>query len=136
MTVTDALPTLCEGEGDPMISSAIDDFPTCYSVTMFTQRWREIRDFYVELLGAKVLSERENRYCEMELGGLPVCIRRAEFGETVTYFHIYISLKNRGPVLEELRRRGIIVTSAGPYANFRDPEGRVIKLSESKTLVS
>ncbi len=103
---------------------------------MFTQRWREIRDFYVQLLGAKVLSERVDCYSEMELGGLPVCLRQAEFGETVSYFHIYISLRNRGPVLDELRRRGIIVTSVGPYTNFRDPEGRVIKLSESKTFVS
>jgi len=119
-----------------MISSPIDDSPNCYSVTMFTQRWREIRDFYVQLLGARVLSERENRYCEMELGGLPVCLRQAEFGETVSYFHIYISLRNLGPVLDELRRRGIIVTNVGPYSNFRDPEGRVIKMSESKTFIS
>ena len=39
-------------------------------------------------------------------------------------------------VLGELRRRGIIVTTVGPYTNFRDPEGRVIKLSEEKTIVS
>ena len=116
-----------------MISSPIEDSPACYSVTMFTQRWREIRDFYVQLLSAKVLSERADRYCEMELGGLPVCLRQAESGETVTYFHLYVALKNRRRVLDELRRRGIIVTSVGPYSNFRDPEGRVIKLSESKT---
>ncbi len=103
---------------------------------MFTQRWRDIRDFYVQLLGAKVLSECAEHYCEMELGGLPVCLRQAEYGETVTYFHLYVSLKDRGPVLDELRKRGIIVTSVGPYSNFRDPEGRVIKLSESSTFVS
>ena len=39
-------------------------------------------------------------------------------------------------ILNELRRRGIIVTSVGPYTNFRDPEGRVIKLSEEKTIVA
>ena len=27
--------------------------PMCYSVTVFTQRWKEIRDFYVEILDAK-----------------------------------------------------------------------------------
>lgn len=110
--------------------------PTCYSVIVFTQRWKEIRDFYVEILGAKVLSERHDRYCEMVLGGLPVCLRQCEFGETVSYFHLYLSLKPREPVLAELRRRGIIITTVGPYTNFRDPEGRVIKLSESKTIVS
>ncbi|MGC3992083.1 MAG: hypothetical protein QM796_20795 [Chthoniobacteraceae bacterium] len=47
-----------------------------------------------------------------------------------------MSLKNRAPVLNELRKRGIIVTTVGPYTNFRDPEGRVIKLSEAKTLVA
>ena len=49
---------------------------------------------------------------------------------------LYLSLKPREPVLAELRRRGIIITTVGPYTNFRDPEGRVIKLSESKTIVS
>lgn len=108
---------------------------TCYSLTLFTQRWR-IRNFYVGILDAKVVSERIDRYCEVELGGVPICIRKCEFGETVTYTHLYLSIKNRKPVLEELRRRGIIVTTVGPYTNFRDPEGRVIKLSDSKTIVS
>ncbi len=111
------------------------DSPTCYSVAVFTQRWKEIRDFYVDFLGAKLLSERPDRYCEMILGGLPICLRQCEFGETVSYFHLYLSLKHREPVLGALRKRGIIITTAGPYTNFRDPEGRVIKLSESKTLL-
>lgn len=113
-----------------------DSEATCYSLTIFTQRWREIRDFYVAILGARILSERIDRYCEMILGGVPICVRACEFGEMVSYFHLYLSLKNRGPVLDELRQRGIIVTNVGPYTNFRDPEGRVIKLSEAKTLVS
>ncbi|HEX8297262.1 MAG TPA: hypothetical protein VF593_13240 [Chthoniobacteraceae bacterium] len=110
--------------------------PNCYSVTIFTQRWKEVRDFYVDLLSARVLSERSDRYCEMEFGGLPICIRACEHGEMVSYFHLYVSMKHRENVLGELRRRGIIVTSVGPYTNFRDPEGRVIKLSEEKTMVS
>ena len=110
--------------------------PSCYSLTIFTQRWREVRDFYADILNAQVLSERADRYCEMDLGGLPLCLRNSEHGEMVSYFHIYISMKNREAVLGELRRRGIIVTTVGPYTNFRDPEGRVIKLSEEKTLVS
>ena len=110
--------------------------PLCYSVTIFTQRWKEVRDFYVNLLKAKVLSERTDRYVEMELGGIPLTLRQCEFGEMVSYFHLYISMKERSEVLNELRRRGIIVTSVGPYTNFRDPEGRVIKLSEEKTIVS
>src|SRR5438094_8495503 len=109
---------------------------TCYSVTIFTQRWKEIRDFYVEILAAKVVSERAGRYCEMEMGGIPIRLRMSEYGEMVSYFHLYLSLKNREPVLKELRQRGIIVTNVGPYTNFRDPEGRVIKLSEAKTVVS
>ena len=108
---------------------------TCYSVTMFTNRWKEIRDFYVEILGAEVVSERADRYCEMNIGGIPLCLRRSECGEMVSYFHLYLSLKNREPVLNELRKRGIIVTTVGPYTNFRDPEGRVIKLSDCQTLI-
>ena len=52
-----------------------------------------------------------------------------------SYFHLYLTLKNREPVLNELRKRGIIVTNVGPYTNFRDPEGRVIKISDSTTIV-
>ncbi len=110
--------------------------PHCYSVTLFTQRWKEVRDFYVEILNADVVSERTDRYCEMEVGGIPITLRKCEYGETVSYFHLYISMKQRVEVLHELRRRGIIVTTVGPYTNFRDPEGRVIKLSEEKTIVT
>jgi len=110
--------------------------PHCYSVTIFTQRWKEVRDFYVNLLHANVLSERTDRYCEMELGGIPLTLRQCEFGEMVSYFHLYISAKGRNQILQDLRQRGIIVTTVGPYTNFRDPEGRVIKLSEGKTIVS
>ena len=109
---------------------------SCYSITVFTQCWKDVRDFYVDILRAKVVSERADRYSEMILGGVPLTIRMAEHGETVSYFHLYISMKNHEAVLRELRRRGIIVTTVGPYTNFRDPEGRVIKLSEEKTIVS
>jgi catechol 2,3-dioxygenase-like lactoylglutathione lyase family enzyme len=117
------------GEDDPAASA------TCYSVTIFTNRWKEMRDFYVDILSAEVVSERVDRYCEMKIGGVPLCLRRSECGEMVSYFHLYLSLKNREPVLNELRKRGIIVTNVGPYTNFRDPEGRVIKISDSQTIV-
>ena len=109
---------------------------SCYSITVFTQCWKDVRDFYVDLLRARVLSERPERYSEIVLGGVPLTIRMAEHGETVSYFHLYVSMPNHEGVLHELRRRGIIVTTVGPYTNFRDPEGRVIKLSEEKTIVS
>ena len=109
---------------------------SCYSITVFTQCWKDVRDFYVDILRAEVMSERADRYSEIVLGGVPLTIRMADHGETVSYFHLYISMKNHDAVLGELRRRGIIVTTVGPYTNFRDPEGRVIKLSEEKTIVS
>jgi len=109
--------------------------PECYSVTIFTDQWRTIRDFYMQILDAKLLGERENLYSMMNIAGLPVCLRKSVLGETVSYFHLYLSLKNREPVLNALRERGIIVTRVGPYINFRDPEGRVIKLSESRTVL-
>jgi hypothetical protein len=39
-------------------------------------------------------------------------------------------------VLGELRRRGIIVTTVGPFTNFRDPEGRVVKLSAERVAMN
>ena len=107
----------------------------CYSITVFTQCWKEVRDFYVDILRARVVSERAERYSEIVLGGVPLTIRMSDHGETVSYFHLYVSMPNHEAVLAELRRRGIIVTTVGPYTNFRDPEGRVIKLSEKKTIV-
>ena len=117
------------GEDEPTRSA------TCYSVTIFTNRWKEMRDFYVDILSAEVVSERTDRYCDMLIGGVPLCLRRSECGEMVSYFHLYLVLKNRQPVLKELRKRGIIVTNVGPYTNFRDPEGRVIKISDSRTII-
>lgn len=135
MIATDISPNAVQ-ETDENTATVHGEPAECYSVTIFTHRWKEIRDFYVAILNAKVLSERADRYCEMEMGGLPICLRKSEMGEMVSYFHLYLALKNREPVLKELRERGIIVTVVGPYTNFRDPEGRVIKLSEYKTLIS
>ena len=123
-------------ENDDDLTGAVAANPSCYSLTIFTQRWKDVRDFYVDILSARVLSERTDRYCEMDLGGIPLTVRHCEHGEMVSYFHLYLSMKNRDGVLGELRRRGIIITNVGPYTNFRDPEGRVIKLSEEKTVVS
>ncbi|MCE9610486.1 MAG: hypothetical protein K8R23_09865 [Chthoniobacter sp.] len=125
-----------EADADTVVAGSVAAHPSCYSVTIFTNRWKEVRDFYVDLLNAHVRDERPDRSCEMELGGIPLTIRRCEHGEMVSYFHLYIAMKNRAGVLGELRRRGIIVTNVGPYTNFRDPEGRVIKLSDAKTALS
>ena len=136
------LSRMAEHDSEPVDTAAnrlADASPTptqCYSVTIFTQRWKEVRDFYVNLLKATVVSERSERYCEMLLGGVPLTLRQCEFGEMVSYFHLYLTMRERTAVLNDLRQRGIIVTSVGPYTNFRDPEGRVIKLSEEKTIVS
>jgi hypothetical protein len=125
-----------EFDQDHTAESEAEATASCYSLTIFTQRWLEVRDFYVNILGAEILSERTDRYAEVNLFGVPMTIRMAENGEVVSYFHIYLSMRHRETVLTELRRRGIIVTTVGPYTNFRDPEGRVIKLSEGKTIIS
>src|SRR5688572_18538913 len=100
MTLASTPPDL---ETDTADHGAVAATPNCYSLTLFTQRWREVRDFYVDLLGAEVLSERTDRYCEVDLGGVPLTIRMAEHGEIVSYFHLYISMRNREGVLNELR---------------------------------
>lgn len=112
-----------------------DRSPECYGVTIFTTIYSEVRSFYTEILDANVISERGDKACVLEIGGMPFCLRQTEHGEQVSYFHLYLEVKDQEHVLSELRHRGIIVTSVGPYNNFRDPEGRIIKLSESKTIV-
>jgi hypothetical protein len=136
MITLTSLASEVEHESHGETSGAVAATPSCYSVTIFTQRWKEVRDFYVDILSAHIISERADRYSEMELGGIPLTVRMCEHGEMVSYFHLYVSMKNRESVLKELRHRGIIVTTVGPYTNFRDPEGRVIKLSEEKTIVA
>ena len=125
-----------EAHPGELVAGSAEAHPSCYSVAIFTNRWKEVRDFYVDLLEAAVLTERDGRFCEMNLAGVPLILRRCEHGEMVSYFHLYLALKNRAGVLGELRRRGIIVTNVGPYTNFRDPEGRVIKLSDAPTTLS
>lgn len=136
-----SMPTLLDRDTEtaPALAAGTAPFtaekPACYSIAVFTQRWRDIREFYVSLLGARVISEKPDVYCEMELGGVPICLRQSQHGEIVSYFHLYLVLADRDRVLQELRRRGIVVTTVGPYTNFRDPEGRVIKLSDAPTIV-
>lgn len=117
-------------------NGAVVTTPKCYAVTIFTHHYREVRDFYVDILNARIANEKEGKVCEMELAGMPVCLRSADHGEMTSYFHLHLSLTNQDEVLAELRRRGIVVTSVGPFTNFRDPEGRVIKLSEAPIAVA
>jgi hypothetical protein len=102
----------------------------CYSFTVFTQNWREVRDFYTYLLGGRVVSEREHRYTDLLIGGLPICFRTCENGEGISHFHLYFALLNRQPILERLQEAGVILRLDGTYASFLDPEGRTIKLSK------
>jgi catechol 2,3-dioxygenase-like lactoylglutathione lyase family enzyme len=102
----------------------------CYSFTVFTRNWREVRHFYTHLLGGRVISERAYRYCDLLLGGMPVCFRSCENGEGVSHFHLYLAMEDRRVVLERLREAGVIVRLDGTYACFLDPDGRTIKISE------
>ncbi len=123
-------------EHTPDAGCAVVTSPKCYALTIFTQHYREVRDFYVDILNARVANEKPGRVCEMQLAGIPIYLRNADQGEVVSYFHLHLVLDHQDAVLAELRRRGIVVTSVGPYTNFRDPEGRVIKLSESPVVES
>ena len=125
-----------DGEHGVTLNTPVVAQPKCYALTIFTQHYREVRDFYVDILNAHVVTEKPDRACELELAGMPLCLRATEHGELVSYFHLHLALKNQDAVLGELRRRGIIVTNVGPYTNFRDPEGRVIKLSDAPTTLS
>ena len=117
---------------DSDAASAVVAQPKCYGITIFTLQFNEVRDFYVDLLNARVVHEKFGHFCNMDLAGVPVCLRPAEHSEMVSYFHLNLVLKRQDSLLAELRRQGIIVTTVGPFTNFRDPEGRVVKLSEEQ----
>lgn len=133
-----SLSRMTDADSDHEITttSAVVSQPKCFAVTIFTHRYSEVRDFYIDILNASIQTEKPGRVCELDLAGMPICLRAAEHGELVSYFHLHLMLKQPDAVLSELRRRGIIVTSVGPFTNFRDPEGRVIKLSEDRVAVS
>ena len=121
-----------EPDRDTATASAVVAQPKCYGITIFTLQYREVRDFYVNLLNARVVQETYGHFCTLDLAGIPICLRPAENSEMVSYFHLHLVLKRQDSLLGELRRQGIIVTTVGPFTNFRDPEGRVVKLSEEQ----
>jgi hypothetical protein len=121
-----------ENDRDTATASAVIAQPKCYGITIFTQQYNAVRDFYVDLLNARVVQEKFGHFCNMDLAGIPVCLQAAENSEMVSYFHLNLVLKRQDSLLAELRRQGIIVTTVGPFTNFRDPEGRVVKLSEEQ----
>ncbi len=121
-----------DAEHDSDTASAVVAQPKCYGITMFTLQYNEVRDFYVNLLNARVVQEKFGHFCNMDIAGIPVSLRPAENCEMVSYFHLNLVLKRQDSLLAELRRQGIIVTTVGPFTNFRDPEGRVVKLSEEQ----
>ena len=124
-----------ETERDNAAASAVVAQPKCYGITIFTLQYNEVRNFYVDLLNARVMQEKFGHFCNLDLAGIPVCLRPAENSEMVSYFHLNLVLKRQDSLLAELRRQGIIVTTVGPFTNFRDPEGRVVKLSEEQLLM-
>lgn len=121
-----------ELDHDIAAASAVVAQPKCYGITIFTLQYAGVRDFYVNLLNGRVRHEKFGHFCEMDLAGIPICLRQAENSEMVSYFHLQLVLKRQDSLLGELRRRGIVVTTVGPFTNFRDPEGRVVKLSEAQ----
>jgi len=126
------IPAEADLDHDSAIASAVVAQAKCYGITIFTLQYAAVRDFYVNLLNARVTHEKFGHVCELELAGIPICLRQAENSEMVSYFHLHLVLKRQDSLLGELRRRGIIVTTVGPFTNFRDPEGRVVKLSEDQ----
>ena len=125
-----------ETDHDAADVSAVVAQPKCYGITIFTLQYGEVRAFYVNLLNASVVQEKYGHFCKMDLAGIPICLRAAENSEMVSYFHLNLVLKRQDSLLGELRRQGIIVTTVGPFTNFRDPEGRVVKLSEEQLPMS
>jgi hypothetical protein len=111
--------------------------PRCYSLTVFTKRWKEIRDFYVNVLCGQVISERAHRYCDLLFGGVPICFRAFsdEDGLFESHFHLYLASRDRRALLARLRANGVIVRMDGIYASFLDPEGRTIKVTEDVAVV-
>jgi len=113
-------------------ASVVVAHPKCYGITVFTLQYAEVRDFYVNLLNGRVVHEKFGHFCELDLAGIPIRLRQAESSGMVSYFHLHLALKRQDSLLSELRRQGIVVTTVGPFTNFRDPEGRVVKLSEEQ----
>src|SRR5207249_10051199 len=89
---------------DTAAASAVIAQPKCYGITIFTLQYNVVRDFYVNLLNARILQEKCGHFCAMDLAGVPICLRPAENSEMVSFFHLHLMLKRQDSLLAELRR--------------------------------
>ena len=109
-------------------------------VAVTTTDLARARAFWVEGLGATVTEEAPGHHVMMDVGGLRLCIdvedgdtHRAGGGDPVVGLKV-LSLPD---ALEHLAGRGVRPIDGptrgarGSYARFRDPDGRIVILTEA-----
>lgn len=109
-------------------------------VAVTTLDLAQARDFWVDTLGFPVTDEKPGDFFMVDAGGLRLCIDLAD-GETHKFGGadpvIGLKVASLSQVLEKLAASGVKSvegpTSAprGQYARIRDPDGRVIILTEA-----
>ena len=98
------------------------------------------RGFWTEALGFPVTEEQTGHFFIVDAGGLRLCVDIADgdvhrAGGTDPVIGLKVGSLHKA--LEELSRRGVtpdrgpLAGSRGPYAHLRDPDGRIVIVTES-----
>ena len=71
----------------------------------------------------------------LDAGGVPLCLDPCDaHGEDhpVSHVRLHFSLPERDALIQRLRSNGVSVAISEKYAEFQDPEGRSIHLTDSQ----
>ena len=114
-------------------------FERCSFVSLTTSDLGRAKRFWVEALGFPIIEEREGDYFIVDAGGLRLCVdaadgdlHRSGGSDPVIGFKV-ASVRD---ALEKLAARGIaadrgpLAGRKGEYAHLRDPDGRVVIVTE------
>jgi 4-hydroxyphenylpyruvate dioxygenase-like putative hemolysin len=84
-------------------------------IHLFGPDRREMVEFYVELLGAKVISERsfggEKIAVHLDLNGTEILVSKSDESHQAGLHHIGLRTENLVKAVEELKNRGVIFTT-------------------------
>lgn len=108
-------------------------------VAITTLDLERARRFWVDALGFQVTEEEAGHFFIVDAGGLRLCIDLADGdvhkpGSTDPVIGLKVSSLSK--VLETLAERGVqpdrgpVAGSRGAYAQLRDPDGRVVIITE------
>ena len=98
--------------------------------TIRTHNLPAARNFYVELLGFDVISEKEGEYVQVAIAGVPLCVDAEAVGGPQQPNQIGIGVHDLQQAISYLRERGLPVASGSAgsehWVSVKDPDGHEV----------